>query len=299
MIKKILPVFLSIVLFICTSCSEQFLSREKLETILDSLTIETEEPVFYMYHNKLYSDKLILDFDELLHNESINCSLKEVFCIRDNKIWFVYTSSLQNKGEKWCLASVSIPDKVFTLLYKGEFCTAPESDTSYNKAIEPTDYSELNGFIIDERIILTDKNKLVEINISNRNIKEYSYNNYEFECIEINVSRQFEQLIFSSNNKTISLDFDKASKLSPSFYQISQLAEYKIYDGSSSLELFFSKVQMVNGKYYIFGRILNWHGETHMVVFEYVFDDNSLKYLFNITTYDVASQYLFVVPCIE
>lgn len=295
MIKKILLVFLSVGFLICTSCSEQFLSGARIDTILDSLPIETEDPVFYMYHNKLYSDKLLLDFDELLHN----ASLEEVFCIRDNELWFVYTSNLRNKGEEWCLASVSIHDKTFTLHYKGEFCTAPESDTSYNKVIEPTDYSKLNGFIVDERIVLTDKKKLVEINILNGIIKEYFYNDYEFECVEIDVSRQFKQLVFSSNNKTISIDFDKASELSPSFYQIAQLAEYKIYDGSSSLDLFFDKVQIVNGKCYIFGRVLNWHGETHMVVFEYVFDDNSLKYLFNITTYDVASQYLFVVPCID
>lgn len=290
--------FIYVLLFIILFNSACSLTNTVIEKELNALQIESNISFGYLYRDKFFYKDTVLDFDKLLKSEEINGSFEDVFCVVENKLWFLYSEKLTEFGEKWHLATVTIPNEELCLQYESVFCSSDDSDDTYSTSINTVKYSEKNGFYIDDKIVLTDKNKLVEINVLTNEIIEYSYKDYQFVESDINIDIHPQQLIFSENEKRRIIDFEKASKLSNGFNQITQLSKYKIYDGTYSTDSFFCKVQFCNDKYYIFGRILNWHGETYMVVFEYDFYNDCLNYLFNLKTYDVASHCLFVVPFI-
>lgn len=288
--------FILILLLIFLSNSGCILTNNAIEKEIDALEIESNTPLGYLYHNKFFYLDEVLDFDELLKNEKIKASFEDVFCVTDNNIWFLYSTEITGIGEKWHLATVTMTGKDFCLRYESIFCSSDDSDTSYRKSLESIDYSEMNGFYVNDKIILTDKNKLVEINILSNEIIEYSYKNYKFLESTVYIDIQPQQLVFHGKEKKRIIDFTEASKMSKGFDQIAQFSKYKIYDGTYSMDSFFDKVQFCNGKYYIYGRILNWHGETHMVIFEYDFYNDCLSYILSLKTYDVASHCLFIVP---
>lgn len=294
--------FLAIVICILIGgCS----SRNNLNDRFDAYETETAEKVPYVCFDILVSNGVKFDFGEFLDENVPNGVFHEVYAIQDDVIWFGYSDDKRNENgaRNWYIASVSIDKANFKTAYSGEFCLELEADQAYvqnNNSHSKERYLEANGFYYDGKIILTDHVKTVEYDLATGISTEYLSVEYEYPALPIETEIIDSRTIsFSKNSEQKIFNVETGSQTSTAFKDLLELNEEKIWSGESCLSDLFDKVQIVNNQAFIMCRAMNWNGETHAIVFQYDFENNSCKYAFHCFMNDIIGNDLYVVPMIE
>lgn len=299
--KRVLLVLLGIVITIFfEGCS----SKDNLNGMFNSLKVETEESVPYIcYDNLVYNDMLV-NFNELLEKNGINGVFHEVYVIQNDTIWFGYsdTEKNENGARQWNIATVDISGKEFNIAYSGEFCFGNTADRSYsqkNNSHQEERYITANGFYHDGKIILTDHVKMIELDVETTDWKEIVIEHYKFPVLPIETEIiDYQTITFSRDSEQKIFNVETGKRTSVAFEKLFKLEKEKTWQGKSYLSELFDKVQIVNNHIYIICRVINWDGETHAVVFQYDFENNSCKYAFHCFMDDLIGNDLYVVQTI-
>lgn len=300
--RRVSLAFLAIVIsLLIGGCS----SRKDLNDMFDSYEIETAEKVPYVCYDTLVSNDVNLDFGELLDENVSNGVFYEVYVIQGDVIWFGYSDVKRNENgaKKWYIASVSIDGRNLNIAYSGEFCLGSEADQTYvqnNNSHSKERYLTANGFYYDGKIILTDHVKTVEFDLATASSKEFLAVNYEYPTLPIETEiLDYQTISFCKNSEQKIFNVETGNQTSTVFKNLFELKKEKNWQGKSYLSELFDKVQIVNNQIFIMCRVLNWDGETHAIVFQYDFENNSCKYVFHCFMDDLIGNDLYVVPLIE
>lgn len=299
--RRILLVLPAIVISVLIGgCS----SRVNLNDMFNAFEIETAEKIPYVCYNTLVFNDATLDFDELLDEKGYNAVFHEVYVVQDDIIWFGYSDVERNENgaKKWNIASVTINGSDLNIAYSGEFCLGSEADQTYvqnNNSHTEERYLTANGFYYDGKIILSDHVKIVEFDLTTTSSKEFLAENYEFPILPIEIEiTDYQCITFCENSEQKIFNVENGKQTSKAFEKLYELEKEKNWQGKSYLSELFDKIQIVNNQIYIICRVINWDGETHAIVFQYDFENNSCKYAFHCFMDDVISNNLYIVPMI-
>ncbi len=293
----ILCLIIMMIAFMLSGC----VWRNQVEDKLDSLKIETEKMPAYVCYDALYIDDKKIIIDELLEDNSIKGDFCEVFIVKDERIWFSYSQDTPENTEVWNIASMDIEGKEIKVHYSNEFCLNDESDKSYfnnDNRYRKERYTEANGYYYDEKIVMTDHVKLIEYDISNGRVKEFLIDEYEYPEMTFSVEIvDYQKVYFTTDSETKELDVTKASEKSEAFMKIKEFENEKNWSKESYLKYLFDNVQVVGDNIYITCCVMNYMGEMHAVVFQYDFEQNECKYVFNHFMNGLVNNSLYVVSC--
>jgi hypothetical protein len=204
----------------------------------------------------------------------------------------------QESGQIWSLASINLEGKDFKEHYSGVFM-ADSNSKRYeirNKCTYAY-FEDKSCYYNDGKIVLTDCVKLIEYNISNGEVREFDATEYTHpKCpYDAEISNK-SSISISTQTDTRLLTFAEAASLSEEFQKLMEFDDCKTWDGKSALAMLFDSVIYDGSNIYLVCRVLNYSGETHVVVFCYQFDSNELCYCFNYFNNGVINNGFYIVP---
>lgn len=280
-------------------------AKEKINDMFDSFEMETVKEVAYMCYDTLVYEDEVLNFRDVLKNNQINGIFHEVYVIQNNTVWFGFSDSERNEkgARKWNIATVSMDGSMMEIVYSGEFCQGEKADQTYiqnSNCHKKERYSAASGFYYDGKIVLTDHMKTVEFDIQTVSSKEITVEDLNYPILEVEVDIEDVQTItFCKNSEVKIFNIERAKETSGVFEQLYGLENKKNWQGESYLSKLFDKVQIVDNQIYIICRVMNWNGETHAIVFQYDFGNNSCQYAFHQYMDDLVGNNLYVIPMID
>ena len=299
--RRIMLFFLAIAMALFMGgCS----SRAQLNDMFDAFETETAEKVPYVYFDTLVFNDARLDFGELLEENVPGGVFHEVYAVRDGRIWFGYSAAgrTESGAKQWVIASVDPDGRNWNAAYQGEFCLGSGADQTYARntnSHSQDSYGSANGVYDDGKIILTDQVKTAVFDLATAHAEEFAATDYDYPAVAIEVEMIDHQTIsFCRNSEQKIFNVEAGSQTSEAFKKLYSLQNEKNWQGKSCLSELFDSVQIVNDQVFILCRVLNWSGETHAVVFQYDFENNSCKYAFHCFMNDLIGNDLYVVPVI-
>ena len=157
-----------------TSCA----SHTAFSKDLDQLEPEYDGQIAYgQYGNVMFRDQM-LSVDKILKKESQTAELGGIVVIYNNRIWFAFTE-LKDDAQMWCLASVDTNGTDYIMHYSGEFRQHEDSKPFRMDNRYVQDYfSKQSCYYHDGKIVLSDRVKLVEYDITTGQILTYQAENY-------------------------------------------------------------------------------------------------------------------------
>lgn len=268
--------------------------------------METDNMPVYVSYRYIYINGEKISCDKFIQEKE--GEVLEVFAVKDNRIWFLWSRYfiIEDKPYNmaiWSIASVAMDGTDMEVHWSGEFCNSESSDRGYMRREHNWDeeyFTMANGYYYNEKIVLTDHEKLVEYNMTDGTAIEYKASEYEYPEMPLIADIQDHQKIcFTKGGETRTIDLETAANNSEAFRKIKELESKSDWDNVPLLKYLFNNVQMINDDIFIICRIINYSGETHAVVFEYDFDSNTCKYVFNHYTNDILRTYFYLVPVVE
>lgn len=281
MIKKLIILLLplSCLGFILFSCH----ARKECTQFLNGLTVEAEDSLSYVCFDTLYHEGNTYYFPDLLKKEKVKGDFNAVYRIKEGRIWFMFSQLAPEGGQIWNIASITTEKADFKIHYSGSFCMSEQAESYYPYSNDGTEdyYSKVPGYYHEGKIVMTDREKLIEFDPETETATEFSAAEYTFPSNEVTIDIQdFRKIIVSTAEQTKILDADDSAPKGKSFEKLLQYGK---------IEYLFDVVQEIDGKIYVFCRVLNKVGETHMAVFQYQFDSNTLEFAFHHFSNDSVS----------
>lgn len=285
---------MSLLLF--SACS----SKDKLTDMFDSFATETAESVAYVCYNTLTINNETLNLEKVLKQNGIDGIFHEIYVIQNDTIWFGYSDTKDNGTKQWHIASTSMDGDILNIAYSGTFGLENEADKTYiqnSNSHQEDRYSTANGFYYNGKIILTDHVKMIEFDLSTASAKECSTKDYILPTLPIQIEiTDYQTIKFCKDSEQKTFNIETAKSTSEAFEQLYNMESKKNWQGKSYLSELFNKVQVVNEQIFIICRVINWDGETHAIVFQYDFKNNSCQYAFHCFMDDVIGNDLYIVP---
>lgn len=208
-------------------------------------------------------------------------TLKIVFCARNNRVYFGYTSKVpETKAQYriWHIASVDMQGKDYQEHYVGNlFDDAVISPDFMDLSTYSDRYERYGGFYDGEgRIFLRGNPKIICFYSDTGHVEEVEKlpdNPYTWEikdCQSITISD-------GTTQKTITLE--SMAEKSACAKQIATLSSYKNWAEKSFLCNFFQEVKVVGNQVYLLCEVLNWGGARFAVEFQYDFQTEQVAYM--------------------
>ena len=162
----------------------EFMSRKNMNNKLASLERESEKIPTYVYYDTMYINGKCLDLKNLLKPGS-KSYFEDVFLVKNGRIWFLYREIKEDERNMqiWNLASVTDDGTDMIVHYSGEFCASEYADSQYlyrDHRYKKEGFSTVSGYYYNEKIVLTDHDKLVEYNMTDKTVTEYKACEYEY-----------------------------------------------------------------------------------------------------------------------
>ena len=292
-----------LVIFVCLQCLMVCgcLSRTELNNTFDGFEIETTNPIPYVCYDTLVYGDADLNLSQICKDH--NGELHEVYVIQNDKIWFGFGADETDEdgAMEWHIASVNISGNDFDICYSGKFGAESGADKGYqqNNNSLTSGYQTDNGYYHDGKIVLSDRLKTVEYDLQTSRATEFAEDRYGYPAlaIEAEITDHF-TISFSKENRQKTFDMGQGKQCSKAFAALCNLENERNWEGQSCLSGLFDKVQIIDEQAYIICRALNWHGETHAIVFQYDYETNSIKYAFHHFMGDLIGNNLYIVPTI-
>lgn len=299
--RKYIIVLSVVVLLVCTlliSATIFFVTsyRQKIgENPLKNIPSESEQVPNFVVYGTLYSKYGELSIDRIGKKQNETFVLKEVLCVKDEKVYFVY-GTLYEESECWELGAIDLNSLEFQPQIR--FIEPAEY---YKSAEFYEDYKMQNGYYFEEQIIITDHKKVLVYDLEHQSSQMYQYAEYVFPEKRIS-SEVLNAEIIGMNNKGISKEYslEKMAEQSNSIAQIFKLKEHQTWNGKSYLYRFFSEcsIQVVENEVYAVCECLNFEGYAYAVILEYIELSDSWRYVTSIRSAagDIVHGRCYIVP---
>lgn len=276
-------VFLGIVLFCFI--------KKGFENPLKNIPQESSEIPNYVVDDSLYSNYGEIYVGGICRDNGYYC--EEIICVRDGKVYFVYSGSYQEKYY-WMIGAIDLATSEFHTCYK--MADPAESyEIQYWK-----NYKERNGYYFDGQIVLTDHKTVLTYDIDSQTVQTYAYRDYCFpECTVYGEYIDDETIRLNMGDSVRTYTLREMTEKSDSISKIFALKDKKTWCGQAYLYRFFagSKVQFIDDKLYTIGDCLNYMGEGYAVILEYNVEEDSWQYVTNCYTGGIVyDDTCYVIP---
>lgn len=290
--NKLIILFSSIVILACIyiAIGNYYISDSKIKNFVN----ESESKASYVYFNNLYYENITLNLEDIVSHKE-NSVIQQVFCIKDNDVYFSY-QYVKDSIVHWCLASVSINATEYKLIFDEIFDI--QSLHKYEVNVGEI-LSQRNGYLCDNKIVVTDFIKLVEYDLEKDLVAIYNYDEYPIEGTKFVWDiDNFSEITLEKDNQNIVINKSKLSESSNVAKEVLALYDRMVWYDLSSTKYFFNDVQFLNEKIYILCSLLNRHGETYTLIFECNIENEEYKYCGYHFTKDVT-RHFYIVPVIS
>lgn len=261
----------------------------RLDAWEESLSEKADIPA-YQHYSKLIINSKEWSMGTLLEENGIDGSFQEALAMNDDHVWFVYTYQEEDTKEKvWNIAALDLETGQINTLYTEVFGDHYRviTDGLKNKS----------AFYHNGKIVLTDHEKLTEYDIQTGSIRNMPESEYDYPDFSWNAEITDHKTIRITNDtKERVIKPESLAQSSEAFSAILESGDRKIWNGEVSSQYLFDSVQTDGENCYIFCRLMNWHGESYAIVFEYHMDSEKLQYCFYRYTSERFHNNLFVIP---
>ena len=217
-----------------------------------------------------------------------NKSMKEIFCIAGDNVYFVYTSA-----GAWVIASMNLETKAFT-----DHCQLSDAKETYQ--VDPySDYSERNGFCYDKQIVLSDFCSVLVYDIISGETSSHDYNTFVFPQKEIYGEALGEQTLkLYINESAYTFTLQEAAENSNGIAALYAMKDKNIWNKKSPLISFFSQnhIQVIDDEIYTIESVLSFSGWPYAVILKYDTENNSWLYVSACFAGDNITRNCYVIP---
>ncbi len=295
--KRIICILLAVLLCLsitgCSLFARENLSRAKFNERFDAYESEVSKPIPYVCFNTLVFGDVNLDFDNIVGEGTFH----EVYAVQGDIVWFGYADAKRTEDSfcTWNIATIHLDGTNMDIRYSGVF----GADRNYTQSNIGWDDHEDNGYYYNGKIVLTDGVKTVELDLQTNQSAEFAAKDYVYpDTMTVAEKIDNQTIVFVKDNVQKTFDANSAKQTSEVFDDLYALEKETNWEGESCLSALFDSVQVVDDEVYVFCRVLNWHGETHALVFQYDYETNGFKYVFHRFMNDLILDRLYVVPVI-
>ena len=264
------------------------INTKKLEAFIEKVDSEKEETVANAFFGILYFDESELYLDDCINDTKHE--IRQVFCINNDKIYFLCQYK-DDENIHWCILSTDLDGRNLKKHTDDVF------SGRYNVSVS-TPYQARNGYYYDEKIIITDFEKLVEFNIKSSTVTTYNYEQYQY--LQYTISWDIEnhqKVIFHTSENDIIITKESFAESNIVAKELIGSFDKKIWSEKSSLYSLFDSVQIVDNEVYLICRVLNYRGSTYAMVFHCDLDKQEYKYCLTYFTGDIINENEFyIVP---
>lgn len=231
---------------------------------LEMLFYKTESTaVSYVYFNEVYSDARKLNIDDVLDDKTK--SLKQVFCIENNRIYFCYSYN-ENEESHYALASVDFDGLEFTVIWDEVFDYMNSCGYQNNFS---DDYSSKTGYYYNGKIIVTDFDKLIEYDLKTKACRNIKFHEYEQPVIDLEIKKNNSQeYLLNYNNNSFLINEDFFIRNSEVAKKILDKNKLSIWNGDSPTNCFIDSIKMIGEQIFVVCSIKNFSGTSYAIVFE-------------------------------
>lgn len=227
--------------------------------------------------NVLYGDCVIINDKKLRIRDHVKCNVNDVYCIRDERIYF--SNSIWSKDHPdcyvWNIASIGTNGDNYI-----EHCTLIVSRycqyTYFSE--EPFDEIKSGGLIDNGIIYLYAEGKITAYDIKNDTVispTEFPARQYTWEISD----SQSITIEDAEHGDKYSITLDDMERKNVYAKKIKELETMKVWDGRQSIDEVFFRVLELDKKIYIICQVRNFWGTPYAVAFEYDPQQNDYKYI--------------------
>lgn len=273
-------IMVTIILILCLLSLPLILimPRVMFNLSLNDLENESDRVPAHVVYGVLHTEEGRVPVSQILRKQSKNYTLKEIFCIANNQAYFCYRDSTET--DIWRLASIDLYTKGIS-----DYIQFDVSETKYATNFSGN-YNEKCGYYDDGRIILSDMNHVLTFDIKNCSYTVTDYSEYSFP-----------QHSEAEDSLLSSFPLSELAEQSESFARIYALDSRRTWDGTSRLSGFFkeSNIFVIGEGKYTIQPVLNYAGETHMLIFEYN-DNGTWLFVSKCFVGDIFRDECYIIP---
>lgn len=267
--------------------------KKNYENPLKNIREESSELPNYVVYGVLYSDYGRIYVPSICEKKSKERYLDEIFCIKNGKAYLMYAD--YSEGARcWVLASVDLETSELQTC-----CELPNAAKIFDVNFS-NDYMERDGYYLEGKIVLNDRQTVLEYDVESQNLETYDYYEYDFpKCTVYGEYIDNETVQLNLGNSIRRYTLEEMAEKSDSIAKIFALKNEKTWCGDSYLYRFFAddNVQFIGDKVYTIGNCFNYSGQAYTVILEYDVEEDSWKYVTNCYTGNPASPYnCYVIP---
>lgn len=244
--------------------------RMMIEEKLKDIDVETDKVPVIVVDGTVYINRDEVDIWKICKKQNNNFVLKEIFCIAEGKVYFIYSGN--PSAYTWTIASVDLITKEIRDLSQFSNTKIKYDSNSFNG-----EYKDRSGYYCDGKIILSDRVMVHEYDILSGEAKQYAYGQFAFPQRTVygnSIDNQTLELYMNNTVHTFKLS-DMAER-SKGIQVLQKLKNKKIWNGDSSFQGFsldkLNSVQVIGDKIYTFCCIYNHSGELYYAILEYNHD---------------------------
>lgn len=268
-------IVLSVLLLLIIICfASVLLPRYFFEIPFQKIATEVKSLPDYYTGGTLYTADREINISQLCQEQNKEYSLDEVFCVTNEKVYFVYTDPSETTLD-WVIASIELDTLLFTELFR-----FVDTQTVY-RCNPSSAFNDRNGYYYKGQIILNNLTTVLVYDIGSNTASWHNYNTYTFPfrpTYGAYVDAYTINLYTEGFVRTYTLQ--EMAQNSDSIAQLYALNDNKTWDGASYLSFFHQKsVQVIEDEVYAVGAARNFSGEIYAVILKYNSSNDSWVYV--------------------
>jgi len=252
-------------------------------------------PDGYVWFDNLYINEKKYSLNKLLNIDS--AKILQVYCVKNNEVYLFYQCR-DGEDLRYRLVTINLNNQKVTKIFDETFNFTKQNKYDANFREH---YYNRTGYYLEDRIVVTDFEKLVEYDIKNAvtNVFEYAdYPKHEVSGIWEIINDENLDKRYIKNAKNDTFIFVDDVRISSAVAESVLSKDYKIMLSETSVfSRFFKDVQIVNNQEYLVTRVLDAWGNTYLLLFKCDFEEKEFFYFGSQRTGDVAwKDEFYVVP---
>lgn len=230
-------------------------------------------------YGTLYVNEDEIAIGKLLENCNDSYSFQEVLYVNEDDVYVLYIVDSVGKPTPWRIAQINLSSREVN-----DLCEFLEP-TEYYSMSYGIEFRQRNAYFYQDKIVMSDKQSVVEYDILTSQTRIYSYCEYSFprcsmwgECLDsdtvlLHIGEQ-ERVCTTSDMKKDS-------------HSLASIADFDVFSRS---------VQSIDEQIFVIAQCQNSFGESYAVVIYYDASTQKWEFVDSYFAYDIASRACYVVP---
>lgn len=256
----------------------------------------TTSSIAFVYRRTVYYDQKEYDLFELAQKQNEEYYASAVFCIYDNRIYYVISHA---ELAKWYIASCCLNNtndfKIHTEL--------PNTPALYPVGYNNEDYKKKSGFYYNNKIVLNNGTDLLEYDLIIGSTNMYDADSYTFPSDTVIGNVLDGQTVeIRENGIVTTYTLNDMAETCSDIAQIIELKDKKRWDGLPCLDFetcfYENGLISINNRILLIGRCYSFSGDAFAFVLEYNIEKSEWKYVNGYHAGDNVATYSTIIPII-